>query len=380
MCNSPHFIFLDSVIISNNTQIYLQSLSRLKLKLIMLQSFLSRATLILISSTLAVLGVGCHDKKHSSGIINNHTTAVSHHLPAPSSVIYTPTPKALPSSQPEMIFFEMGLDKGMGAWSISQSAQSLDDWKLVIGQYQEAIALMKRVPQESPEFATAQSKISEYRKLIKTARQKANTPLVPSPKADNKSIVVAVPQPQTQPSVPIFTPPASTPQSPVKPISPLSWVAPEKQVFIAPIKRRIGGTPVVEVTFNNQHKFEMIVDTGASGTVITQEMAYALAVFPVGTTKANTASARKVEFPIGYVHSMAVAGVIANKVTVAIAGPELETGLLGHDFFGNYDVTIRRDVVEFSRQLPSQVNSLETGLAVPIFPKQNHSEEFPWTN
>ena len=133
----------------------------------------------------------------------------------------------------------------------------------------------------------------------------------------------------------------------------------------------------MEVTFNNQQKFEMIVDTGASGTVITQEMANALGVVPIGTIKANTASARTVEFPIGYVDSMAVAGVTVNKVTVAIAGSELETGLLGHDFFGNYDVTIRRDVIEFSPQSRSKVNSQETRLAVPIFPMQNHSEEFP---
>ena len=67
----------------------------------------------------------------------------------------------------------------------------------------------------------------------------------------------------------------------------------------------------------------------------------------MATAKANTASARAVEFPLGYVDSIGVGGAVAKDVAVAIAGPELETGLLGHDFFGDYDVTIKRDIVEF---------------------------------
>jgi predicted aspartyl protease len=122
----------------------------------------------------------------------------------------------------------------------------------------------------------------------------------------------------------------------------------------------------------------MIVDTGASGTVITQDMANALGVVQVGTIKANTASARTVEFPIGYVDSISVDGLKIKRVPVAIAGEELETGLLGHDFFGNYDVTIRRDVIEFSPQSRAQINSfVETPQVVPTYPKPPHSEEFP---
>ncbi|HYW19863.1 MAG TPA: retropepsin-like aspartic protease [Nodularia sp. (in: cyanobacteria)] len=349
----------------------------------MLQSFLSRATLIFLSSTLAVLGVACNEKIDTSGTISNQNSIASDNLALsppvePKAPPAQPAPKALPPSEPEINSFEMGLNKAVGAWSISQSAQSPDDWKLVVSQYQDAIALMKKVPQQSPEFDTAQGKISEYRGQVNIARQKATPRPIPSPQANNQRIVVVVPQPQINPSVRILTPPASTTQPSVPPISPKSaFVAPEKQIFTAPIKRRMGGTPIVEVTFNNQQKFDMIIDTGASGTVITQEMAKSLGVVQVGTVKANTASARTVEFPIGNVDSMNIGGVKVKRVKVAIAGPELETGLLGHDFFGNYDVTIRRDVVEFSPQSRLEVNSLETRQAVPIFPMQNHSEEFP---
>ncbi|MDP5338606.1 MAG: retroviral-like aspartic protease family protein [Nodularia sp. (in: cyanobacteria)] len=349
----------------------------------MLQSFLSRATLIFLSSTLAVLGVACNQKKYTSGTISHQNSVVTENLAmspsvepiAPSAL---PAPKALPPSAPEKNFFELALDKAVGAWSISQSAQSPDDWQLVVSQYQDAIALMEKVPEHSLEFDTAQDKIFQYQGQVKTARQKATPRPVLLPKPENQRIVVAVPQPQTNASVPTLNPPASRPQPPVKPIAPISaLLAPDKAVFTAPIKRRMGGTPIVEVIFNNQQKFEMIVDTGASGTVITQEMANALGVVPVGTAKANTASARTVEFPIGYVDSIAIAGVKVNRVAVAIAGEQLETGLLGHDFFGNYDVTIRRDVVEFSPQSHLEINAVETQPAVPIFPKRNQTEEFP---
>ncbi|MDB9379031.1 retropepsin-like aspartic protease family protein, partial [Nodularia sphaerocarpa] len=282
----------------------------------MLQSFLSRATLIFLSSTLAVVGVACNEKKDTSGTISNQNSLATDNLAIsppvePIAPPAKPAPKALPPSEPEINSFEMGLNKAVGAWSISQSAQSPDDWKLVVSQYQDAIALMEKVPQQSLEFATAQGKISEYQGQVKTARQKATPRPVPSAQADNQRIVVAVPQPQINQSVPILTPPASTKQPPVTTIAPTSaFLTPEKPVFTAPIKRRMGGTPIVEVTFNNQQKFDMIIDTGASGTVITQEMANALGVVQVGTVKANTASARTVEFPIGYVDSMAVAGVM----------------------------------------------------------------------
>ena len=43
----------------------------------------------------------------------------------------------------------------------------------------------------------------------------------------------------------------------------------DTRVFRVPIKRRSGRTPVIDVTFNGGQSFEMIVDTGASKTLIT---------------------------------------------------------------------------------------------------------------
>lgn len=118
-------------------------------------------------------------------------------------------------------------------------------------------------------------------------------------------------------------------------------------LFQAVIKRRAGGTPVIDVVLNGQQTFEMIVDTGASGTVITQKMARVLGIVPIAKAKFDTASAVGVEMPIGRLTSVNVNGAVMKNLMVPIAGPDLDIGLLGHDFFGDYDITIKRDVVEF---------------------------------
>jgi predicted aspartyl protease len=134
------------------------------------------------------------------------------------------------------------------------------------------------------------------------------------------------------PSNPGTQPPASRPGN--------------QKVFQAKIKRRDAGTPVIDVVFNGNKTFEMIVDTGASGTLITQRMASLLGVRPVRTVRAGIADGSVVEFPMGIVRSIGVGGAAIQNVEVAIA-KQMQIGLLGHDFFGNYDVKIKKDVVEF---------------------------------
>lgn len=115
------------------------------------------------------------------------------------------------------------------------------------------------------------------------------------------------------------------------------------KVFQAAIKRRASGIPVIDVTFNGKQKFEMLLDTGASQTTITQAMADALGVVPVGTEKSLVANGAIVESPFGRVASIAVGGATVTAPTVSIA----PVPLLGQNFFGDYDVIIRRDLVEF---------------------------------
>ncbi|MEB3178321.1 MAG: retroviral-like aspartic protease family protein [Nostocaceae cyanobacterium] len=335
--------------------------------------FSSRVGIILVSATLAVLGLACTNNVNNKQ--NQETNAKANNqdslntnppiAPAPAVPTTSPDPPSTTaSSQPSA--YELALDRAAGAYSISQSAQAPSDWKLVIAQWQSAIALLKQVPKNSPDFTVAQKKITEYQRQVEYAQRQAARPrpqeperliaIMPETSAPVKATSTtatsttatstkpaAKPAPlEPSPVVQTDTPKLPNP-SPVN----LTQTQPTKPVFKTPIKRRIGGTPIIDVTFNGNQTFEMVVDTGASGTVITEQMAAALNVVPIAVAKANTASAKDVKFPVGYINSMEIAGTLVQNLPVAIAGSELEIGLLGHDFFGNYDVTIRQNLVEF---------------------------------
>lgn len=124
------------------------------------------------------------------------------------------------------------------------------------------------------------------------------------------------------------------------------------KVGLVPIKRRSGGVAIVDVKFNSRRSFEMLVDSGASRTVITRPMAKALGIGTsdvVGTFGASTANGYA-EFPIVYVKAMEVGGLKSYQVPVAVAGPDMDMGLLGQDFLQKYDFTFRGNQIEFHKR------------------------------
>ena len=121
---------------------------------------------------------------------------------------------------------------------------------------------------------------------------------------------------------------------------------PKNGVYRVPIKRRLASTPVIDVMFNGK-KFEMILDTGASSTLITQRMAIALGLKPTGARQMIIADGSRVRFLTANVGSVTTGGMPARKLTVTVA-PNSDIGLLGHDFFDRYDVKIKRSVIEFA--------------------------------
>lgn len=119
-----------------------------------------------------------------------------------------------------------------------------------------------------------------------------------------------------------------------------------------PIKRRSGGVAIVDVKFNGRRTFEMLVDSGASQTVITRSTAKALGIntsHVVGTLRASTANGLA-EFPVVYVNAMEVGGLKSYQVPVAVAGPDMDMGLLGQDFLQKYDFTFRGNRIEFHKR------------------------------
>lgn len=122
-------------------------------------------------------------------------------------------------------------------------------------------------------------------------------------------------------------------------------------IIRVPIKYRLGGVPVVEVIFNHDYPliFDMLLDTGASMTLITQRMADALKIVPSGSCQGTVADGSFVIFNLGWVKSVAVQTAVVYNVQVAIA-PRSTEGLLGQDFLVHYNVRILENEVEFHRR------------------------------
>jgi aspartyl protease family protein len=122
-------------------------------------------------------------------------------------------------------------------------------------------------------------------------------------------------------------------------------VSPQNGLFKVPIKRREAGIPVVDVTFNGKHTFEMLFDTGASGITIGTDMASKMNIKAHDSAYSQTAGG-VVPIGIGRVSSVKAGELVAKNLDVSI-NPSLSTmGLLGQNFYGNYDVTIKQNQIE----------------------------------
>lgn len=285
-------------------------------------SMLKRSQFQTVLLTLAILiaGIaGCRSNQMSQPI-----ALVS--SPSPSPIATPPDPAALQGT------YKLALEKASSAKNLSQTSLTEDDWTLVSSRWQQAIALLKSLPASAPYQQLAKPKLKEFEREFAMA-QKQLAQAKREGDSTTTSGLTAVDSGSLKVSSAISTSGATS-----------------GKVFLAPIKRREGGTPVIDVTFNGNQTFEMIVDTGASSTVITQAMMQALGTRIIGKTKVNTASQMGVEVPLTYVDSIAVGNAVVKDVIVAIANASLNVGLLGHDFFSDYDVTVKQDVVEFRRR------------------------------
>ncbi len=140
-----------------------------------------------------------------------------------------------------------------------------------------------------------------------------------------------------------------TPRPTQPPAAPAPVTRPSSILGVVPIQRRQNGIPVIKAKFNRRVEFEMLVDSGASMTVITREIAAALAITPanvIDNVRFNTANGQ-VELPIVYVGNITVGGLELQQIPVAVAGPEMSIGLLGQDFLQQFDVSLRRNHIEF---------------------------------
>ncbi len=119
-----------------------------------------------------------------------------------------------------------------------------------------------------------------------------------------------------------------------------------------PIKYLVSGVPVIEVRFNGQYTFDMMLDTGASTTLISGKMAGILGVETIGYSWGNMADGRNVRMAVGQMGSIGVGQAEQGTVydlQVNIFECEID-GLLGQNFLTHYNLRMFADAIEFHRK------------------------------
>jgi len=243
--------------------------------------------------------------------------------------------------------YQAGVNLASSAYQLSQSAISPDDWGLVTSRWQRSIEQLKQVSSDSSSYEAAQAKAKEYSRNAEYAAQKVETlkTTARTTVTAGKLPIGKLPTTPTASTLPLnLRPPASSATAPVASSSAAS------NKTSVPVIRRLHGTPVVQVTFNGTKTYDMILDTGASRTLITRAMANELDIVATERMVAATASESEVIFELGKVESISMGGITLSNARVSI-GDSVSVGLLGNDFLNGYDITIRgrENVVELVR-------------------------------
>ena len=261
-------------------------------------------------------------------------TACSRTAP-PVAILPTATPLAqipppvLPSSSPLVpanlmtvsvadTTYQDGLVAATAAQTISDSALTKEDWTLVTNQWQDALKFLQSVPKNSPNYRQAVSLLPQYQQSLSQARQKSATFKEPIQLVDRSLLPVE-----------------------------------NSSSFSMPIIKKLDNIPVVEVTFNGQQRFQMLLDTGASRTLLTRAMANQLQLQASGKTTAKTANGIS-QFDTVELQSVQFGQGITNSIIVSVGQDTLNYGLLGHDVYKGYDITLKEDVILFNKRQNTQ--------------------------
>ncbi|MGB7440604.1 MAG: hypothetical protein WA919_06020 [Coleofasciculaceae cyanobacterium] len=118
-----------------------------------------------ISVAILTLTTGCSwtsIPKQVSG--NDSSTSPS------NSLVSAETPSLCQQVDP----FSKAISKASSAANLAQSAQSPQDWDLVVSRWIQAIESMQAIPAQSPKRTFAQKKVTEYLQNLEVAQRKAS--------------------------------------------------------------------------------------------------------------------------------------------------------------------------------------------------------------
>ncbi len=279
----------------------------------------ARYRFILLPSFLGLLCCGCR-----TTVATVEKTAALQTTPTAVSVDLGPTEPvptvSLKDAAESAVAYREAVNLASSAYHLSQIATSPDDWGLVASRWQRAAERLKGISAGDSNYQTAQQKSVEYAHHAQRALDRV-TDLQKPAEVSRLRVPAAASRPAG------LTPAVTATAQSVRSVR-------------VPITRRLHGTPVISVTFNGEKSYEMILDTGASRTLITRQMASELRVVTTDRMVAATASHAEVSFDIGQMQSISVGSITLPNVSVSI-GESIEVGLLGNDFLRGYDVTIR---------------------------------------
>ncbi|MEQ9369661.1 MAG: hypothetical protein RIG63_11630 [Coleofasciculus chthonoplastes F3-SA18-01] len=100
---------------------------------------------------------------------SDHSVSTSVDQPQPSISSSPMLPSPTLSSQPEP--FQNAVNQAMHAATLTQSAQTPEEWDIVVSHWQDAIALMDAVPPSHPQHSLAQQKVIEYQENLNYAQK-----------------------------------------------------------------------------------------------------------------------------------------------------------------------------------------------------------------
>jgi clan AA aspartic protease (TIGR02281 family) len=242
------------------------------------------------------------------------TQSIEPTVPPPVIPTITNSPPVVHQNEGEV--YQQALARADAANAIGQSALSKDDWFLVVNNLEDSVHMLKSIAPNSSEYILAAKVLPKYEHELATAKQKAVG-------FQHKSTPKVVDSPQI----------ATSPQS---------------DTFSIPIAQKLGGIPVIEVSFNSQ-KVLMLLDTGASRTLITKSIAQKLQLQTTGMATAKTANGTAT-FSTTTIDKIKFGNGETNDVMVAVGQNDLPYGLLGHDVYDGYDITIKENSIEFRKR------------------------------
>jgi aspartyl protease family protein len=216
-------------------------------------------------------------------------------------------------------------NKAAAAKTIAASAVSAADWSLAMQNVQEAIATIESMSPQDVDYSAAREALPEMRALLDKARGKAQQPAVSQQVANNPASNPARENATPQPEI-------------------------DDRRFEVPIVGKVGGIPIVEVTFNGSDRIAMLMDTGASSTMLPSAIADRLNLSYLRTEVPIHTAGGTTNFRVAKLKTIAIGKIERTNIPIAVGNNGLPYGLLGHDIYDGYDITFRSDKIVFERR------------------------------